>query len=891
MSTPLTKTDFIAHICEQIALGVYPSAQTWPDQTIPAQWWSDPGIENLLRIARVQQSFAQNHQPAVIQAAMPTQIGQWRVLRLLGHGGMGEVYLGERTDAAQHRVAIKCVRTASPRFAHRLEQELRILAKLNHANVARFIDAGTDASGMPWLALEYVDGVTITRWCQQNALGVRERLQLFLKVCAAVAHAHRHLIVHRDIKPDNILVDPQGEPKLLDFGISKLLDTEPRETTVNSLTTSYAAPEQLEQGEISTATDTYALGLLLFEMLSGSLPVTRLHQNWAGVLSQLHQEEHQRPSQNVQALVALPYPGKALEGDLDAIVSKAIRYRPELRYGSVPEFAADIERYLHAQPVLARAPSLRYRLVRLIQRNKFASAFFLSAVLALCTGSGVAFWQAREALKQRNAALSAAETSQRVSSFAFSILRELNPQGRNAGVPKTASEIVRGSIERARKELVQDAPARAMLLSKLGEIQSIIDSPDAAESAVQEALAIRLQAEDSEPKELAIARQALATIRVQQGRWEEAEALTLQTVPVFAADPSSDRYHAMAYSTLALIARNTARTELAVERLARAHALALQVYGADAPNTIEMQGNRAMLLVELGRNAQAKTLLLETIAAFERTQGKNFPRLIGPLGVLAQIQLRTGEFQTALKTLARADQIGLSQLGVENHQYVRHALASARVYLQLHKIAEAEQLLAALKPEQFQARTALAFDYAVLATRSALMREQRQSATENLQQAEKRLTPLLPDASDSAKANATFQLALLRNELALSTGNLAAAAEAMKITGVQVQTQDKELQLAHWALQIDLQLALKNPQLASESLQAAMALVAIDPPRFALWHAVLQLKSARIALINVPADKSRAQQHLSQAKAELSALQLQTGWQKEIAALERAVLE
>lgn len=872
---------FIEHLSEQIAVGELPSAEHWPE-TVPNEWWTQPEVEKLLRIARVQRGFAHNQVQPPIRPSAPAQVGKWRILRLLGQGGMGEVYLGERTDSAQHLVAIKCVRSASPHLAQRLTQELRVLAKLGHANIAHFIDAGIDATGMPWLALEYVDGITIARWCRERGSSLRERLQLFLKVCGAVAHAHRHLIVHRDIKPDNILVNQQGEPKLLDFGISKLLDVGPRETTVNSLTTSYAAPEQLEHHEIATTTDVYALGLLLFELLSGSQPATRAGQSLAQVLQQLHQEEHQRPSQTQNH--TLPYATELLKGDLDAVVGKALRYRPEQRYGSVPEFAADIERFLAAQPVLARTPSVAYRVQRLIQRNKLASAFFLSAVLALCVGSGLALWQAREAVKQRNTALSAAETSNRVSAFAFSILRELNPQGRTSGTPKSAGEIVRESIERARKELADEPQARAMLLSKLGEIQSIIDSPTAAESAVQEALELRLQDATVAPLELATAQQALATIRVQQGRWDEAEALTLQTLPVFAAEPKMDRYHTMAYATLALIARSSGRTELAVERLAKAHSLALLAYGADAPNTIEMQGNRAILLTELARDTEAKALLLHTIAEFERTQGKNFARLIGPLATLAQVQMRSGEFNAALQNYARMDQIGRAQLGVENHQYVRLSLMYAHGLIQLKSTDEAERLLSALKPGQFQSRANLAFDYALLCARTALLGNHLTELPAKLDQAQQRLTILGKEISDRTSSKAEVQLAILQAEYALHQQRLDDAASHLGVPKSHLAELDAEDKLHYWIVSSELQMAQRDWPKAEEFLQYVTDFLAAEPSGLALWRLRAALQSANLALSQ--ANRANATMYLQQALALRASLPRRSGWQRDLDALE-----
>ncbi|MFZ2237110.1 MAG: serine/threonine-protein kinase, partial [Dokdonella sp.] len=287
---------------------------------LTAEQRDDPTVQRLLALARVANEFDRRFAQDTDESVNPGQLGPWRLLRLLGAGGMGEVWLGERTDdVVEQRVAIKRVRVATHDVRERLLAERRVLARLEHPNIARFIDAGIDERGSPWLVLEYVEGEPITDWCARNQLSLPARLRLFGKVCAAVAHAHRHLVVHRDLKPANVLVNADGEPKLLDFGIAKLLDGSDEGDTVAALTPSYAAPEQLRGEPVSTATDVYALGLLLYRLLAGALPPTRLGGNAMAVLAKLDDEETQRPSASAaMADQALPYPASALRGDLDA---------------------------------------------------------------------------------------------------------------------------------------------------------------------------------------------------------------------------------------------------------------------------------------------------------------------------------------------------------------------------------------------------------------------------------------------------------------------------------------------------------------------------------------------------------------------------------------------
>jgi len=315
----------LAQLADKIADG-----ETIQPSGLPQELAKRPEVERLLRFARVAQTLADNVGTAPVESSAPERIGPWRVLRLLGSGGMGDVWLGERADGTvEHRVAIKRVRGASFTFSQRLQAERRILARLSHPNIARFIDAGVDAGGAPWLALEYIDGISLADWLDRERPALRARLSAFLAICEAVDHAHRHLVVHRDLKPANVLVDAQGMPRLLDFGIAKLMDGPGGETTLGGMTPAYAAPEQLRGGEVSTATDVYALGLLLFRMLVGDLPETRRDASLAAVLSRLDLEETQRPSRHPAPGHALPYSLSVLRGDLDAIVSRALRAAPK----------------------------------------------------------------------------------------------------------------------------------------------------------------------------------------------------------------------------------------------------------------------------------------------------------------------------------------------------------------------------------------------------------------------------------------------------------------------------------------------------------------------------------------------------------------------------------
>jgi eukaryotic-like serine/threonine-protein kinase len=320
------------------------------------------------------------------------RIGPYRIVSVLGRGGMGEVYLAERADGSfEQRVAIKSIQSAEPAafMVDRIQQERRILAHLNHPNIARLLDGGQTADGTPYLVMEYVAGQSLDRFAEDRQLSVAERLALFLKVCDAVQYAHQNLIVHRDLKPANILVNNEGEPKLLDFGIAKVLDpaeTGAAKTSTRVLTPEYASPEQVRGDPITTQSDIYSLGAVLYKLLSGRSP---------------HAIEQLPPLEAVRAITerdATPIPG--LPNDLNAIVQKAMHKDRARRYGSVEELNGDISRFLEKRPVLAAPDSPGYRTRKFLRRNWGMVAAVAAVSAAVLAGAGVSLWQARRAEQQ-----------------------------------------------------------------------------------------------------------------------------------------------------------------------------------------------------------------------------------------------------------------------------------------------------------------------------------------------------------------------------------------------------------------------------------------------------------------------------------------------------------
>lgn len=350
------------------------------------------------------------------------QLGPYRVTVLLGEGGMGAVYLGVRADAEfQQQVAIKVVRRGmDTRFIlNRFRHERQILAALDHPNIARLLDGGTTADGRPYFVMEYIAGQPLTQYCNERQLGLTARLKLFLPICNAVQYAHQKLVVHRDLKPGNVLVNEDGVPKLLDFGIAKLLDNSQQgeaqtqtATQMRMLTPDYASPEQVRGQQITTASDVYSLGAVLYELLTGVRPHRFKTFTQAELEHIICETEVERPSSALErmkddsrsmnasssqpAASRLPHPS-SLKGDLDNILLMALRKEPTRRYQSVEQLAEDLLRYLAGRPVSARSDTWRYRAGKFVRRHKAVVALAALAVLSLLSGLLVANYQARRA--------------------------------------------------------------------------------------------------------------------------------------------------------------------------------------------------------------------------------------------------------------------------------------------------------------------------------------------------------------------------------------------------------------------------------------------------------------------------------------------------------------
>lgn len=448
-----------------------------------------------------------------INVAAPSH---YRLIECLGEGGMGVVWLAEReVGGVRQQVALKRLGLGlgdGVRHA-RFRKEQRILATLNHPNIAHLVDAGIDAGGEPFLAMEYVAGTRIDHWCDAHRLDLRARIQLLLKVCAAVSYAHGQLVIHRDLKPANILVDANGRPKLLDFGIASLQDTEGNATIgTRAMTPAYASPEQIEGKPLGTATDVYSLGVVLYELVAGARPFDHVGSDHARSIA-IVSGEIVPPSRLVRTQ---PAPGdrsgapaaaaRRIPADIDAIALKALRREPAQRYASVAELADDLRLFLAARPVLARRGQRAYRVRRFLWRNRWPA----TAVLALFIVATGFTW--RTMLAEREARLQA-HTSDRVTEFLTSIFAATDANLNNSiRHDLSAREVLDAGSARIRHELSAEPRVRARLLESVGNAYRHMNDNNRAASLMREAADLNLSAEVDQPRDGARCLEQLANL-------------------------------------------------------------------------------------------------------------------------------------------------------------------------------------------------------------------------------------------------------------------------------------------------------------------------------------------------------------------------------------------
>lgn len=603
------------------------------------------------------------------------RIGNYRLIDILGIGGMGNVYLAERADERfEQRVAVKLLHPGRQDGAilQRFLGERQVLANLQHPNIARLLDGGETSTGLPYFVMDYVDGTPIDRYCDEHRLSVPQRLRLFQKICGAVDFAHRNLVVHRDIKPSNILVTPGGEPMLLDFGIARVLggDADAVSPTLEGgsvMTPDYASPEQLLDQPISTATDIYSMGVLLYKLLCGRMPHHTMKGMRSDVARAILDTEPSRPSAALTAPGARgasaprePSPEaigdargtstarlrKRLQGDLDNIVLMALRKEPERRYASARALSLDIDNYLSHRPVSARRDSFVYRSAKFLRRYRVAATIGMVIVTALATS-----WL--QVIQQRNRATVAAIQAEQVIGFLGELFASASPL-KAQGEEITAADLLAAGVREIGK--LDDQPAvQARLLEIMGTSYNWIGSLDYARALLDRALAIREQRLPHDPAAIAHTLRELGENQRVADELTDAEASLRRSLGLLES-AYGDRHARIAYvlNRLGDVLRMQHRQEEALVYLEQAVAMKQALGEPGDEDAIDIYGNLAIVLDELGRLEEAEAMNERAVEASRSVLGSMHPNTVIRIGNLGLVQMRRGKYAAALENIGEA---------------------------------------------------------------------------------------------------------------------------------------------------------------------------------------------------------------------------------------------
>jgi serine/threonine-protein kinase len=668
--------------------------------------------------------------PAAAEPGLPpgTRVGPYRIVREIARGGMGAVYLAERGDAQfEQRVALKLVRPGmdSAEVHRRFLAERQILARLGHPNIARLLDGGLTDQGRPWFAMEYVEGRSFIAWCDERRLGLPERLALFELVGDAVRYAHQNLVVHRDLKPSNILVTESGEVKLLDFGIAKVLgeggepagETPATRTQLRVLTPEYAAPEQVRGDPVTTATDVYALGAVLYELLTGRR-AHRFERGGAAEVERVVCETDPQPP----SVAAGTARARGLKGDLDTIVLTALRKDPARRYSSAEALLEDLRRYRRGLPIRARPDSLGYRFGKFVRRHALGVSVSGALIMALVAGVGGTLWQARAARRE-------AERVRTVKDFLISLFetatveesrgaeitaRELLTRGvhkvdsaladqpalqeevlgvlgaihRKLAFYGTADTLLRRAVALARSSYGSGHPEVAARLTDLGSLLKEVGDYAAADTALREALAIRERALGRDDPLLAVTMSELAGTLRELGEAAPAESLYRGVLAI------DLRHYGPAHLEVATDLDNLgvllgdAKADYAGADSAYRAALAIRraVLDSGHPLILNVMNNLSGNMADRGEYAEAVAMKREVLAGYQRLYPDGHPDVAYAVHGLANLMEQVGRWgeadslygeAVALRRRFLGDEHPLTVASLNNRAIVRYRMGDA----------------------------------------------------------------------------------------------------------------------------------------------------------------------------------------------------------------------
>ena len=635
---------------------------------------------------------------------LPSAIGPYRLVKSLGEGGMGQVFLAQQDEPVRRQVALKILRTtvAGREARARFEAERHAMGQLDHPNIGTILDAGTTEDGMPYFAMELIDGPPITVYCDDQALSIEDRLRLFVGVCRGAEHAHRKLLLHRDIKPSNVLVtevDDRPVPKVIDFGIAKGLDDSQNDGTFATGdrligTPGYMSPEALGLGgDVDTRTDVFSLGVLLFELLTGGQPWGVDPPTPVALMKRRLEADAMRPSTHVSTLDLETRTAvarrrredratlvKRLRGDLDWIALKAVAADPAARYGSAAALAADVERYLADEPIVARPPSLRYQLTKYARRHRIgvvAGALVLTSLVTGVIGTTLGLLRANRAEAEAKdlaaAALHARDESEETVELMISLFDATDPMlpQTREGEPaaRTAREILERGVERVAEDLADRPLIRARLQGALGGVYYDIGLYDEAGPLLEEALDTRLRILGKDHIDVAESQQRLASLlntRAEYVRAEQLRRASLATRTRLLGAQHLDV--AEAQHRLANTLRASGEYEEPEALYRESLATRQLLHGGDHLEVADSFNNLAEVLKLQGEHEKAEALHRESLAMRRRLFGDQSLHVVVALSNLGGSLYGRGDHAAAEPLYRESLAIHRHHLGNDHHR-------------------------------------------------------------------------------------------------------------------------------------------------------------------------------------------------------------------------------
>ncbi len=650
------------------------------------------------------------------------RIGPYQVLHEIGRGGMGTVYAAERDDEHfRKRVALKLVKRGmdSAEILRRFRYERQILASLEHPNIARLYDGGVTGDGRPYLVMEYVGGRTIDRYCDDEELSIDQRLELFGSVCEAVRYAHRSLVVHRDLKPSNILVTEDGTVKLLDFGIAKLLSDEVAplsapvtQTGIRVMTLEYASPEQVRGAPVTTASDAYSLGIVLYELLTGHRPFELAGKAPAEAERAVLSGNPEAPSTAVtRAKVRRRRDGttetvtpekissarrtrpdrlqRRLRGDLDTILLTALRKEPERRYGSAEAFLVDIKRHLAGLPITARPDTPWYRTTKFVRRHKVGVVAAVLVVLSTLAGLGTALWQAEQTRRER-------DTAQQIATFLEELFQSSDPFADDSERIDTLRirDVLARGVTSVQHELTEQPPVQARLLNVIGNVYRNLGLYHEAMPLLTQALDGRHALYGRTHAEVAESQRDLASVHIALGGYAAADSLYRQAISTQRAILGAD-HPEVSESLLGLaeVLRLKGAYGDAEPYYRQAIDIRRSYYGDKHVVVAEGLSLMATMLWNKGDREAAEPLLREALDTYRVVLGPQHPSVIQTMGSLAGVLQHQGDFAGAEALLQEALTTSRSMLGPEHPRTVQTLHSLAVLYEDVSRYDDAELLL------------------------------------------------------------------------------------------------------------------------------------------------------------------------------------------------------